>query len=53
MFFKQDNAMSTLNAKLLEFLDWLISLNGSISSTESDVNICIEKAPTAFELLSI
>ena len=39
--FNQDGAISSLNPKSLKFVDQLIYLDSSISSTESDVNICI------------
>ena len=51
MYFKQEGAIFTLNGKLLKFVDQFIYLDSNISSTESDVNICIGKAWTTINRL--
>ena len=43
MYFKQDGAISTLNGKSLKLVHLFINLGSNISSTESNVNICILK----------
>ena len=48
--FNQDGAISSLNGKFLKLVDQFIYLGSDISSTESDVNICIGKALTAILL---
>ena len=52
MCFKQDRAISTLNSKPLN-LDEFTYLSSNISSTESDVNICIGGVLTAIDKLLI
>ena len=52
MSFNQDNAISSLNGKPLKLVDQFIYLGSNISSTKSDVNICIGKAWTAIDSLS-
>ena len=42
MCFNQSDAIS-INGKLLELVDQFIYLGSNISSTESNVNICIGK----------
>ena len=49
--FKQDEAISTLNGK--EFVEQFTYIGSNITSTESNVNICIEKAWTAMDRLLI
>ena len=44
MCFKQKGAISTQNDKPLKFIDQFTYLGSNISSTESDVNIRLEKA---------
>ena len=51
MCFKQDGAISTLNGKPLKLLDHFTYLGSNISSTESNINICIGKAYTALNRL--
>ena len=46
------NMIATLNDKFLESKDQFTYLGSNISSTESDVNICIEKAWTAVDKLT-
>ena len=41
--FKQDSAISSINGKSLKFADEFTHLGSNILSTESDVNICLEK----------
>ena len=41
---KQDGAISTLGSKPLKLIDQFTYFGSNISSTESDVNICIGKA---------
>ena len=53
MSFKQDGVISTLNRKPLNLVDQFSFLNSNISSTESNVNICIEKTWTTIDWLSI
>ena len=45
--FKKDRAISTLSGKPLKLVDLFPYLDNNISSTESDVNICITKLWTA------
>ena len=40
--FKQEGAISTLSGKPLKLVDKFTYFSSIISSTESDVNICIE-----------
>ena len=47
MCFTQDGAISAWNGQPLELEDQVTYLGGNISSTESDVNICIGKVLTA------
>ena len=51
--FKQEGAISTLSGKSLKLVDQFPYLNSTISSTESDVNICRVKAWTAIDRLLI
>ena len=51
MCFKQDGIMFSLNSKPQKLLDQFLYLSNNISSTESNVNICIDKAWTAFDKL--
>ena len=43
MYFKQEGALSTLSGKPLKLVDQLTYLGSNISSTESNINICIEE----------
>ena len=52
MSFNQDGANFLLNDKPLQFSHQFIYLGITISSTESDVNICIVKAWAATKKLS-
>ena len=51
--FKQKVAISTLSSRPLKLVNLFIYLGSSISSTEKDVNICIGKAWTAIDRLSV
>ena len=51
--FKQERAISTLNGMPLKLVDKFIYHGSNISSTESDLNICLTKAWTAIDRLSI
>ena len=53
MSFKQDGTISTLNAKSLKLIDQFTYFGSNISSTESDVSICIGKAWTAIDCMEI
>ena len=53
MCFNKDGAISSLNGKPLKFVDQFIYLSSNISSTESNVNICIGKVRTAIDRLLI
>ena len=53
MCFKQDGDISTLDGKFLKLVDQFTYLVSNISSTESDVNICIGKEWTAIDRLLI
>ena len=44
MCFNQDGVIFSLNGKPLKLVDQFIYFDSNISSTESDVNICISKA---------
>ena len=44
MWVNQDNAILSLDSKSLKLIPQFIYLSSNISSTESDVNICIGKA---------
>ena len=52
MHFKQEDAIFTLNGKLLKSVNHFTYLGSNISSTDSDVNIRIEKAWAAINWLS-
>ena len=52
MYFKQDGAISILNGKPLKLVNHITYFSSNISSTESDVNIPIEKEWTAIDGLS-
>ena len=43
MCFKQNGAISVLNDKPLKLIDHFMYLGSNVSSTERDVNTCIEK----------
>ena len=47
------NKISTLNDKPMKFVDQFTYLGSNISSTERDVNVCIRKAFTVIDKLSI
>ena len=51
--FKQEGTISTLSDELLKLVDKFTYLGSSVSSTESDVNICLANAWTAINRLSI
>ena len=53
MCFKQEGTISLLNDKPLKLVNQFPYLGSNISSTESDVNIYIEKAQTVIYRLSI
>ena len=50
-YFKQESAISSLGGKSLKLNDQYTYLSNNISSTESDVNICIGKAWAAIDSL--
>ena len=45
--FNQDSAISSLIGKPLKLVDQFMYLSSNISSTESSVNMCLDKAWTA------
>ena len=49
MRFEQDGTISSLNIKLLKSIDQLTYLGSNISSSKSDVNICIGKVRIAID----
>ena len=51
--FKQEGAISTLSGEHLKLLDKFVYLSSNVSSTESDVNICLAKVWTAINRLMI
>ena len=53
MCFKQERAISILIGKPQKLVEKFSSLGRNISSTESDINICIVKVWTAIDKLSI
>ena len=53
MCFKQEGAIFTLSAKHMKLIDKFMYLCSSVSSTQSDVNICLAKVWTAINRLSI
>ena len=53
MCFKVEGAISTLSGKLLKSVDQFMYLGSNISSTESNVNIHIEKASASIDRLLI
>ena len=53
MYFKQKGAISTLSGRLLKLVDQFTYLSSNISSTESDVNICILTVWNIIDRLSI
>ena len=53
MCFKREGAIFTLSGEHLRLEDKFMYFGSSVSSTESDVNICLVKAWTAFDRLSI
>ena len=52
MCFNQDDVISSLNGKLVKFVNQLVDLGSNISLTENSVNIYIGKAWTAIDRLS-
>ena len=44
MCFNQDGAISSLRENLMKLVDQFIYLGSNISSTKSDINVCIGKA---------
>ena len=52
MCFKQE-AISTISSESLKLVDKFIYFDSSVSSTESDVNICLAKVWIATDSLSI
>ena len=53
MFFKQEEAISSLTGKPLKFVGKFTNLGNNITSTESNINIFIKKACIAIYRLSI
>ena len=53
VYFKQNGAISTLSGWPLKLVDKFTYHGSNISSTESDVNICLRKVWTAFDKLSV
>ena len=53
MCFKGEGAISTLNSRPRKLVDKFIYISSNISSTESDVNICLAKAWIALDKLLI
>ena len=53
MSFKQEGAISTLSGENLKLGDNFAYLHSSVSSTESDITLCLAKARTAIDRLSI
>ena len=53
MYFKQDGAISKLNVKPRKLLDQFTYHGTNISSIDSNVSICIEKAWSVIDRLSI
>ena len=53
MYFNKDGVISSLNCKALKIVDQFIYLGSNILSTESNVNIYIDKAWTAIGRLMI
>ena len=49
----QEGDISTLNDSYLKLVDKFMYLGSSISSPESDINMCLEKTWTAIDSLSI
>ena len=52
MSFNQDDVILSFNSKLLNLIDQFIYIGCNISSTESDINVVIDKALTAIDRLS-
>ena len=52
MCFNKEGVISRLNDKPLKLVDQFIYLGSNISSTDSDVHICIDKAWTAIHRLT-
>ena len=52
MCFNQ-GGISTLNSGSLKLVDKFTNLGSSVSSTESDINMCLEKVWTSIDRLSI
>ena len=53
MCFKQETGIFTLSDKSLKLVDWFAYLGSKISSTESDVNICLVDMWNTIDRLSI
>ena len=53
IWIKQEEPISILSGKPLKLVDLFIYVSSNISSAESDVNICLEKALNAIERLLI
>ena len=53
MFFNLEGDISTLNCSSLKLVDKFTYLSSSISSTESDISMCLVKAWTAIDRLLI
>ena len=53
MCFDKKGDISTLNCSSLKLVDVFMYLGSSVSSTESDINMCLAKAWTAVDRLSI
>ena len=53
MYFNQEEEISTLNSSSLKLVDRFAYLGSSISSTKSDISMCLAKVWTAIDRLSI
>ena len=53
MYFKQEGAICTLSVKPLKIVDQFTYQGSNISSTESDINICLMKARNTVDRLVI
>ena len=53
MFFNQERDISTLNGGSLKLVDKFTYLSSNISSTESDIKMCLAKVWAAIDRLSI
>ena len=53
MKFNQDSAISSLNGKLLKVVNEFVYLSSNISSTESNINICLGNVWTAIDRMKM